>query len=446
MPWARAALVLCVVVAACRFSVRGIDVDGGSNTDMKLPPGDAGGGDAAGCSLGCPNGCVETPTPHCLSLQPSGPASASDYNQPGLANITVNNNVTIDTDTGAISGGITRSGMPGVIGGIGYRGAAQSGGPGVGVFSVAGLTVGPNAKLTVKGSNAFVLVASGDVVLEGQIFAACNGNVAGPGGSAGGSNGDGLGPGGGKAGSASGGGSGGASGGGGAGYGDSGGHGGLIATQTTSNEGVIWGDITSPTFTLAGGSGGGRGGSSGGVGGAGGGAVQIASNGNVRIDGIINVGGCGGKHGAKNQGGGGAGSGGAIVIEAAHIALTATAVLAANGGSGAAGDDMSQNGNDANANVIPAIGGMSTSPNGGAGGNGGASNGTPGQHFTNGRVGTIPSASSGFGGGGGGGCGRIGLRALPSGISDNSSSVTPDGSDTNTAGAKLTFYGLANFQ
>ncbi|MCA1664046.1 MAG: hypothetical protein LC659_07240, partial [Myxococcales bacterium] len=124
------------------------------------------------------------------------------------------------------------------------------------------------------------------------------------------------------------------------------------------------------------------------------------------------------------------------------------AVLAANGGGGAGGDDKSTNGNDANASVVPAAGGATMSTSGGDGGSGGASNGMPGQHFTDGRNGTIPDPTMDFGGGGGGGVGRIAVRAANA-TTDGimvASSVTPDAFDVNSAGAHPTIYGNATFQ
>jgi hypothetical protein len=73
----------------------------------------------------------------------------------------------------------------------------------------------------------------------------------------------------------------------------------------------------------------------------------------------------------------------------------------------------------------------------------------PGQHFTNGRSGTIPDPATDFGGGGGGGVGRIAVRAqnpTSGGISDSSTSVTPDALDLNSTNAHPTVYGAASFQ
>ena len=79
---------------------------------------------------------------HCLTLQPSGPVTAGDYGLAGLANLDVTSNITIYTDNGSIIGPptLSRSGMTGVVNGIGFHVVSQSGGPSVGVFSVAGLT------------------------------------------------------------------------------------------------------------------------------------------------------------------------------------------------------------------------------------------------------------------------------------------------------------------
>ncbi|MGZ3429160.1 MAG: hypothetical protein ACXVCV_21055, partial [Polyangia bacterium] len=402
MRWMRAALLICAATTACRFSFVGVDSGVGSGDDMSMGVDLA--GDLGAC--GCATGCSTTTPVHCLGLAPSGPVVAGDYGMAGLVAVNVNANITIDTDTGAIMGpaGLSRPGMPGVVNGIGYHVVTQASGPSVGVFSVAGLTLVGAAKITIKGTNAFALASAGSVSLGGIVDASCSGPMPGPGGFAGGMSAmDGSGPaaGAGKAGLNAGGPAGQASGGGGAGYGDSGGSGGLIATQTTPNGGVAFGDLTTPTFTLTGGPGGGGGGQPmGGKGGGGGGAVQISVNGTLTVSGTINVGGCGGLHGAKSTGGGGGGAGGAIVLEATHVTLASTAVLAANGGGGAAGDDKSTSGFDANASVLPALGGTTASTSGGNGGNGGASNGLPGQHFTNGRNGTIPDPANDWGGGG----------------------------------------------
>ena len=413
----------------------------------------SGGGDMPPCA--CATGCSPVDQ-HCLALQPSGPVTVGDYGMTGLKAVTVNMNITIDTDTGAITGppSVMRGPGTGVINGIGYHAVTQSGGPGVGIFSVAGLSLASGFKITISGNNAFALASSGAVTIDGIVDASCSGMTPGPGGFAGGmAGGNGGGPAGGagQGGGTSIGGAGAASGGGGGAYGDAGGSGGLIVMVTPMpNGGVPWGDLTPASFVLVGGAGGGGGGAPmGGKGGGGGGAVQFAVNGMLTVSGTIDVGGCGGQHGVKGSAGGGGGAGGAIVLEAAHVTLATTAVLAANGGGGGGGDDKSTSGSDANAGVAPASGGGTQSTSGGIGGNGGASNGMPGQHFTYGRSGTMPDPTMDLGGGGGGGVGRIAVRAenaTMGGITDSSSAVTPDALDVNSLGAHPTNYGNATFQ
>jgi hypothetical protein len=67
-------------------------------------------------------------------------------------------------------------------------------------------------------------------------------------------------------------------------------------------------------------------------------------------------------------------------------------------------------------------------------------------HFTQGGDGVTLTGPQAVGGGGGGGCGRIALRARNNAIDDQSSAVTPDLTDTNTAGTHETSYGAATFQ
>jgi len=454
MRWMRAALVLGVALSACNFAVLGVDTSGGGDMgDAGAVDLAGGGGDLPACE--CATGCSETPMHHCLALAPTGPVSAGDYTMSGLAVYNVNGNITINTDNGAIAGppSLMRGMGPGVINGIGFHVVAQSGGPSVGVFSVAGLTLSQGFTISITGANAFALASAGPVTINGVVDASCTGMTAGPGGAAGGMpkmDGGGSTMGAGKAGSGAGGGGAPASGGGGAGYGDAGGSGGL-PQGIAQNGGVPWGDLTSPTFILVGGPGGGGGGAmGGGKGGGGGGAVQFVVNDALTVAGTIDVGGCGGAKAGKTAGGGGGGAGGAIVLEAVHVTLASTAVLAANGGGGGAGDDMSNDGNPANANPMPALGGLAGSGAGGDGGNGGASNNQPGAHFTNGRPGGIPvPTANDYGGGGGGGVGRIAIRALNptmGGITDNSVAVTPDAADINTVSTHPTIYGAANFQ
>jgi hypothetical protein len=412
----------------------------------------------ADCSS-CPNSCdTTTSPPSCQHLVPSGPVLRSDFQLSGLSAQSVTSDIVINSDTGAISGGLTRAAGSGVIGGIGFRVATQVNGPSVGVFSVAGFIVVKAATVSVTGANAFALASTGTVMLDGTLDGAChNGNIGssgalvpGPGGFAGGgptvNGGSGLGSGSvGASGASS------ASGGGGGGYGDAGGKGASGPTLATSAGGGINGDLTADSFVLAGGSGGSVGGKAsgsaiGGIGGSGGGALQLSVDGDVTISGSITVGGCGG--GDASGGGGGGGAGGAIVIESAHIALATSSVLAANGGGGGGGGTTAAagSGSAGAASTVSAPAGVGGSA-GGNGGNGGASNGHPGLHFTQGADAPVLTGSMAMGGGGGGGCGRIALRTVNgANLDDQSTAVTPDLTDTNANGTHPTSFGVARFQ
>src|SRR3954451_9545333 len=96
MRWTRGALLLCAAASACRFSFLGVDA--GASDDMGMSPVDLStSGDMPPCE--CPTGCSETPAHHCLALEPSGPVTANDYGMTGVKLVTVNANISIDTDT-----------------------------------------------------------------------------------------------------------------------------------------------------------------------------------------------------------------------------------------------------------------------------------------------------------------------------------------------------------
>src|SRR4051794_785599 len=130
MASARLCVVSFVILAGCRFTV---DPNPGSAPDMSATDGSIGGCDS------CPSVCDPSPQPHCKHLVPSGPVVPDDFTQAGLQPQMVSGDIIIDTDTGAINGAMTRPAASGVVGGVGFRSAQQSGGPAVGVFSVAGL-------------------------------------------------------------------------------------------------------------------------------------------------------------------------------------------------------------------------------------------------------------------------------------------------------------------
>src|SRR5207253_5304541 len=100
MRWMRAALLACAATTACSFAFTGVDAGAGS-ADMSTGV-DLAGGDLGPC--GCANGCAMTPPVHCLALQPSGPVNGGDYGLPGLKNVSVTANITINTDDGTIMG------------------------------------------------------------------------------------------------------------------------------------------------------------------------------------------------------------------------------------------------------------------------------------------------------------------------------------------------------
>jgi hypothetical protein len=133
--------------------------------------------------------------------------------------------------------------------------------------------------------------------------------------------------------------------------------------------------------------------------GSGGGAIQISSATQIRVIGVINVNGGLGVSDPDSIGGGAAGGG--ILLEAPSVQLEANARLLANGGAGAAGNQLGST-SDTEA---PASGGkcIATSTYCGAGGDGGSKSTLPGDGGT-------PPATNGQvtgAGGGGGSVGRI---------------------------------------
>lgn len=144
-----------------------------------------------------------------------------------------------------------------------------------------------------------------------------------------------------------------------------------------------------------------------------GGAVQLWVRGQLVVNGaILASGGRGLSAQAEGGGGGGGGSGGGILIEATSLTLASSAIVAANGGSGAEGSSYGygSNGQNGTVGVSTAPGGTGANICGGFGGRGGARAGTA----TAGQNGDPDSNCSNLGGGGGGGgsIGRIRINAL----------------------------------
>jgi hypothetical protein len=333
---------------------------------------------------------------------------------PGGAPLMLTGTVTIDTSAPSISVVLPAGDSLDVRPQLG-------GGPDLAVLHVDALTVASGANVIITGSRPFVIVAGGDVVVDGTLDAGSHGATPGPGGA-----GTGSGSGAGAAGvhgtNAS------DTGGAGAGYGEAGANGGTMTgcVVMTASGGAAFGDAA--ITQLVGGSGGGL--SSGtaclplDVGGGGGGALQISSATQIVIGatGQINAGGGGGTGGTDcNSGTGdvnsaaGGGSGGAIVLQAP--AISNAGVIAANGGGGGGSSATSMGsgmpGQDGQLGSMLALGGTGPVAQGGAGGTGG---GPP-------TVGG--DAVCGYNAaGGGGGVGRIAASA--SYIDGGTVSPTPD--------------------
>jgi len=381
-----------------------------SGTTLQTCNSDGTGFDSSSCALGC-----NSTNTNCKSLQPTAPATAGDFVYGGLSDLTIAATQTLlvfDTDTGEIrdqANTVVR--MPNatpmtrnVEDGIGFHRVS-----GVGIWTFTKLTVPATTTIVFKSQYAASILAVGDISIAGTIDARgygdptmnatlCMGTVAGPGGSAGG---------------VAGGGAGGSvtdtmAGGGGGGYGLAGGIGG----KHGGNQGAV-GPVTGTTAInpLAGGFGGG---SSNGVGGGGGGAVQLASEGTITVSGIINAGGCGGTQGDATHGGGGGGSGGAVLLEAPTVHVTATGVLAANGGGGGGGGDAAATAGEAGRP-------NDTRASGGAGGTNGFTGGNGGFLATAAQ----PGADGNGAGGGGGGVGRVRLNSTSGATLDTNSILSP---------------------
>jgi hypothetical protein len=265
-------------------------------------------------------------------------------------------------------------------------------GEGVRAISGSEIFVAADARLQVRGSEPVLLVAWQDLSVQGEIDASSAGGP-GPGANptvcegAGQTGGDGL-P------SFAGGG------GGGGGFVGLGGDGGTGAGS--SNQG-FGGSSVPPPETLRGGCAGGRGGvgdAPSTPGGAGGGALALSARSIIIVTGTVHAGGAGGTGGLESGGGGGGGSGGMLWLDAPQVGLADPAVLAANGGGGAAGAAGTAAGGDGEAGRADggqASGGLAPGATAGGGGAGSADElaGSPGQSNTDG------------GGGGGGGAGVI---------------------------------------
>jgi hypothetical protein len=304
-----------------------------------------------------------------------------------------------------------------------------AGGPGLCVMVMASLDVEAGATLDVTGSRALVVVAAGDVVVDGTVSVTAQGSAAGPGGAAGG------GPG--EPGVTAAGGGGGAeggtrqSGGGGGGFGGGGGAGGSAEGAPGGGGGASRGTATLVPLLGGGGGGGGAsqaGAGTGGAGGGGGGALQISTSGTIVIGptGVVTAGGGGGGGGGTEAGGGGGGAGGGVLLEAATIDVTG--VVAANGGGGGASNGGQPGGAGA-PGATAAPGGPDPGGNAERGGDGGADDAPDGE--------TAPDELYNCGGGGGG-VGRIRLNTR-SGSAGIAGTVSPRSPTLFTLGVAQTW-------
>ena len=195
---------------------------------------------------------------------------------------------------------------------------------------------------------------------------------------------------------------------GGGGGGAGGSFGGAGAAGGAGTSGGIAGGMAAPAAgavtTLRGGCEGGDGGDSsngdiggGGTGGDGGGALYVATQGVLTIQGTINASGAGGA-GATNSksGGGGAGSGGMIVLAAHSLMMPSSGVVIADGGGGGGGSSNTDTGTDGKDPTS-----VTMQAGGGTGGTSGGSNGGKGAAGTASPTQGMP-ATQGAGGGGGG--------------------------------------------
>ena len=367
------------------------------------------------CALGC---MPQSPGARCFEVDPSngvGITSAAGL----TTNITISGGTaTFNTDSGAISGVLTRAAGVGVNADIAFELRTTGTQPiGVWTFHRLGLTTGATIRFT--GARSAVFVSGTDAAIAGTIDGSggCNGAdpmCAGPGAGLGGNTlaATGCGPGGIGVSASTGTSDGGGGGGGGRGAGGGGGMGGADGTAGLAGSACV----SSLAEPLVGGAGGGTGADGAAPpckGGGGGGALQITAVDEITVSGTITMGGSGGEGGRPdpmlvNAGAGcGGGAGGSILLEALAVTIGNTGVIAANGGGGGGGASLGTAGNrgaSGGLTTTPAVGGTPASPNSGVGGAGAAG-------AVAAAVGAASASSNG--GGGGGGIGAIYVRTKP---------------------------------
>ncbi len=272
------------------------------------------------------------------------------------------------------------------------------------VVSTTGFAMADGARLLVQGSQALVIVSTGDITIRGKLRVFGRGFDG-----AGGNNPDDCmlrtGEGGDSALLGA------SLGGGGGGFAQAGGDGGRVGGSLGLTDLLSGGAAESDNdlVPLRGGCRGGRGGrTGGGAGGGAGGAVELIAGGSISVlnDGYISVSGGRGRGISDTaSGGGGGGSGGGILLQSTNNVITG--ILTSNGGGGGEGsrtNTMTVSGEHGRpGNGVPALGGGGSS-SGGDGGDGGTNAALGGVTPDNGQNGEqIGSA----GGGGGGGAGYV---------------------------------------
>jgi hypothetical protein len=287
----------------------------------------------------------------------------------------------------------------------GFAQVTQSDGRTALIASTSGFVLDAGSTLLVTGSQPLILLVYGNADVAGALFVGANANDGGAGSSvacSGGIGGDGTT-------SDRGGG-----GGGGGGFAVNGGSGG-----NPSGTGGAGGSPGQPEGAaslapLRGGCRGGNGASTTGSYGEGGGALELATSGNLSLEGTIaspGGGGTGGAGGGRKQGGGGGGSGGALAIDAQGLVVGASAAITANGGGGGGGGGSVLAGLDGSDGLASssanAPGGTGNGVDSGDGGVGGAQAGPA----SGGADGINAGVFYGGGGGGGGAVGRIRIHS-----------------------------------
>ncbi len=310
----------------------------------------------------------------------------------------------------------------------------QDGGPALSVIVVDRLTVASGATLTIvpgasgtSADRAPVIAVRGDATVNGSIEVSAMFSPtinSGPGGEGSWCPVPTLGA---AQNNRSGGGQGGA-------FGDASGPGGRGADNGGTGAPALQANGDEFLAPLRGGCAGSRGGnSSNGRYGHAGGALQLWARGILSVGGSILANGGRGLNSAaliSGGGGGGGGSGGAILLEATTLNIGSSAIIAANGGSGAQGTSYGwgADGRPGEAGTAQVNGGSGANVCGGPGGKGGARAGSA----TGGSNGDPPGSCTNLGGGGGGGgsVGRIRFNALNPCTIGSAAKVSPTSRST----------------